>query len=509
MADVKVLTAEDVVAACPTCVGKPVSPHLICTLKDAGYTVIRELGPVGTKEAPLRKLDLSGNRLTRLTGTHQAHAVTWLNAANNKLGSQSLVDISHMKDLVLLNVSHNNITTVPLSGLKEQRAALKVLLLNNNRVSDSSCFGHLCALNALVLSHNKLSDLHPSITKLAALTKLSLGHNNISSLPDLSSMTQLAELRLNDNKLETLPVSLASCTSIRLVDIGNNKLASPDDLLALKGLRRLVNLNVKGNPVCESFASHDEYVEFMKALCPRMTILDGKRLDTSTHDKSKPILKLRTASAPEQVETTKCTDEMGGLEADSRKEAKRRTATQHGKKGDTSPPPPPKPNGIQQPTLAVAPVMDDVPTAATHVKSKSSRDLKPAPRANERVSGSKRPLRALDTAAIETATIATHRKRTRKSDEVVEPADTANAIELDKRHTEKTSKAAVTRGVTPVLNSKSQAHQDYPAADSLREYDVPTSHGIVTVIRDKGPAATKRDVRSVLASAPPSVSAWD
>jgi Leucine-rich repeat (LRR) protein len=69
----------------------------------------------------------------------------------------------------------------------------------------------LGALNNLVLSHNKITEI-PNLAALRNLKKLSLAHNQIRVLPDLCSHPLLEELRLNDNRIMKVSHTVCRCT---------------------------------------------------------------------------------------------------------------------------------------------------------------------------------------------------------------------------------------------------------------------------------------------------------
>ncbi|KAI8077806.1 uncharacterized protein BX664DRAFT_287359 [Halteromyces radiatus] len=220
----------------------------------------------------LRKLILSENSLTNnhlnLIGLEH---ITFLNLSHNNL--DSLKGFEHLRDLNVLNVSHNVINNLPtdLPCYKN----LKAFILNNNHLSKLGSLDSLVALNTLVLSHNKLKTI-PSLDAMVDLAKLSAAHNNFKKMPDLSSHTTfLKEIRFNDNKITTIPDTLRPCQALEIIDLGNNQIEKWSDIAPLGSLLNLHNLNLHGNPITQK----KDYKDKIMQLIPSLRVLDGERFD--------------------------------------------------------------------------------------------------------------------------------------------------------------------------------------------------------------------------------------
>ncbi|KAJ3090660.1 hypothetical protein HK102_003044 [Quaeritorhiza haematococci] len=217
----------------------------------------------------LHKLNLSSNNIKHpdaLSGIRHNKDLTWLNLSNNKLFN--LDGVGTLRKLLVLNLSHNEITR--MSHHIQNCTELKALILNNNRIARIENLSALRNLSTLVLSHNQLETL-PLLTALPKLAKLSIAHNSLRAIPDLRPNTQLKELRLNDNKIINVPgrpdatakVQTPASTavnpaigdpllppSIEILDLGNNLIRGLEDMYGLQACPNLVNLNLKGNPIC-------------------------------------------------------------------------------------------------------------------------------------------------------------------------------------------------------------------------------------------------------------------
>ena len=263
-----------------------VAPLLASATKPGATLSLRALGAVAITDdaidavaaTHLRKVDVSENALTSLSGLHRLSQVTWLNAADNALVGHALVDVALLQELAFLNVGGCAIESMPAGSLAGQGRSLRALLLNNNKLTELRHIGHLAALNTLVASHNRLRCIDSCVLRLASLAKLSLSHNRITALPDLSTLRSLAELRLAHNSIEEIPASVAALAqSLRVLDIGSNRFTTWESLASLALLPRLVNLSIRGNPVTLG-VSPAEVEARMLALCPALSVLDGRRV---------------------------------------------------------------------------------------------------------------------------------------------------------------------------------------------------------------------------------------
>ncbi|KAI9034458.1 hypothetical protein DFJ74DRAFT_700837 [Hyaloraphidium curvatum] len=256
----------------------------IC-LPDRGITSIEDISAA----TDLRKVDLHGNSLKNadsLAGLRYCTGITWLHLAGNDYGNVCPPGtvLEKMRGLKVLNMSNNRIVRFSVPDLS-RLSALNALILSHNEIPvlEKDTFAALRNLNTLVLSHNKLGVLPEGMfATMANLKKLSLAHNQLKFFP-IGLPTNLQELRLNDNKIPTPSMKPQFPPSLQLLDVGNNLLQSlePSLGLALSTLPNLVNLNMKGNPVCKL----PGYRESVLLACSEsgkgtgLRILDGNRFD--------------------------------------------------------------------------------------------------------------------------------------------------------------------------------------------------------------------------------------
>lgn len=117
--------------------------------------------------------------------------------------------ISRNKAIITIDISHNNITTVPgfLAGIPH----LKVLKLSHNEIdSISEGVTNLMTLRHLDLSSNLLTVLPNSIGNLQELDTLELQNNDLVGLPkDIVNLTILSHLNINGNRLGSVVTPIA------------------------------------------------------------------------------------------------------------------------------------------------------------------------------------------------------------------------------------------------------------------------------------------------------------
>ncbi|CAG0886331.1 unnamed protein product [Darwinula stevensoni] len=164
--------------------------------------------------------------------------------------------------LIVLDLSHNRLTELTPSMFKNLYA-LQILRLSHNEISiiGQETFGSLSNLHTLVLSHNKLHELNSQhLNGLQVLSVLDLDHNQLKNVHEkaLESCKNLQKLSLNSNKLREVPKALAPLQFLRTVDLGENEVQNLEDapwtkMTQLFGLR-LIN-NKIGNITKETFSS--------------------------------------------------------------------------------------------------------------------------------------------------------------------------------------------------------------------------------------------------------------
>lgn len=223
-------------------------------------------------------------------------------------------------------MSNNQIVRISIPNLAKL-SALNALILNHNQIAslERDTFSSLKQLNTLVLSHNKLPLIPDGmLVNMTNLKKLSLAHNGLKAFP-VGLPPNLQELRLNDNKIPTPSTKPSFPISLTLLDVGNNLLNSLEPALgtALGDLPNLVNLNLKGNAVCDL----PGYRESVLLACSEagkglgLKVLDGKRFDEKFLERKRK--KEMSAKKKESKEKKKAKKDSKGEDAGSDSEDER------------------------------------------------------------------------------------------------------------------------------------------------------------------------------------------
>ncbi|RKP06657.1 hypothetical protein THASP1DRAFT_31529 [Thamnocephalis sphaerospora] len=165
---------------------------------------------------------------------HDSQGLIKLNYSGNRL---SVCPADVPSAVVTLNLSFNNLTSIPISFL-QPLCDLRVLDLSGNglRMLPRDIGIYLYRLRELRLSKNRLEFLPPSIAAMEDLELLDLGWNMLELIdPRLfQNMRKLRHLWLQHNRLQSLPPSIG-LLSDTLTDVlldGNPFSAPMDELVA-------------------------------------------------------------------------------------------------------------------------------------------------------------------------------------------------------------------------------------------------------------------------------------
>lgn len=170
-------------------------------------------------------------------GKYYASDLTELKLTQMELTDQDLSQISKMQNLMKLDLSGNNITS--LDWINGKMQSLEELILSENQITDISGITNLPNLNKLNLSGNQLTD----ISALSQCTKIGwfyLSDNQITDISALSNKNMVFLMDLSSNPISDLTplyhskILILSVRQTNLTDseIEEYKKVKPDTMIA-------------------------------------------------------------------------------------------------------------------------------------------------------------------------------------------------------------------------------------------------------------------------------------
>eukprot|EP01062_Namystynia_karyoxenos_P011154 TRINITY_DN13974_c0_g1_i1.p1 TRINITY_DN13974_c0_g1~~TRINITY_DN13974_c0_g1_i1.p1 ORF type:complete len:446 (+),score=167.09 TRINITY_DN13974_c0_g1_i1:83-1339(+) len=262
------LTAEQIARE----VGRPAESVTQAAVVDRGVASVGSL----LELKALRKLDLSGNRLSDLSCVRGLGQLTHIKAQRNRLSS--IEGVAGLPSLAVLDVSDCGLQS--LAGVADCPALFAVIAPRNPIADQASldALAKLPALTTLVLRDAKLGGLSLApLMRLSGLRRLSLNSCGLKTLPWSNRphrLVNLRELRLYGNEIARLDPFLVGCQELHVLDLGGNKLAELEPALQQAAkLRSLTHLTLRGNPAA---AGADYQKAVIAAFGERLKCLDDR-----------------------------------------------------------------------------------------------------------------------------------------------------------------------------------------------------------------------------------------
>nr|XP_019043899.1 adenylate cyclase [Kwoniella bestiolae CBS 10118]OCF22829.1 adenylate cyclase [Kwoniella bestiolae CBS 10118] len=149
--------------------------------------------------------------------------------------------------LARLDVSCNRISELESVPLNEVETLVSLKVQNNKLTSMPSYFAQMKALKYLNISNNKFETFPSVVCEMSNLVDLDLSFNNITELPSkMSDLKSLERLALFSNELTSFPPSFSTLLNLRILDVRRNKLT---DLTAVYALPNLATLQADYNNI--------------------------------------------------------------------------------------------------------------------------------------------------------------------------------------------------------------------------------------------------------------------
>ncbi|XP_047504987.1 chaoptin-like [Pieris napi] len=155
------------------------------------------------------------------------HTIKTLNISYNKY--ESFPILAGMKNLVKVNISHNELTSAKLSS-RYNFLLLNEMDLSYNLIQDIEInnaeyvFSNLSRLN---MSHNSIAQIQDTIfSDFGHLQYLDLSYNNLDVLNTVTfeGLKNLLYLNLEHNKITKIGLSLFRCTQLQYLYLNNNEI---------------------------------------------------------------------------------------------------------------------------------------------------------------------------------------------------------------------------------------------------------------------------------------------
>ncbi|RLN96753.1 hypothetical protein BBJ28_00009704 [Nothophytophthora sp. Chile5] len=205
------------------------------------------------------KLDLSHNKLTKLSFLKAVPRVTMLKLTDNKLNGEGLAEIQHLKKLVILNAAENQVTRIPYEVMRNMRS-LKALVLNNNSITTLDWMPKLPVCSSWLENARNGSCSLSCRSKCAVdsfacvpcnvqeLNSLIVSHNRIAQIPQriLDWLPNLTKISIADL---CVLLSLVTVENLKVLELSHNQIDDWAGLEALSSLENLRQLNMTGNPL--------------------------------------------------------------------------------------------------------------------------------------------------------------------------------------------------------------------------------------------------------------------
>ncbi|CAJ0596853.1 unnamed protein product [Cylicocyclus nassatus] len=177
------------------------------------------------KNAHLNFISISGSGLSHLsTSIVSCEQLTTLVIIRNELTSVP-EEIGTLTKLTFVDLSTNHLKSLPASFSKLTK--LETFVASGNQLTNEGLFDFSAMLSLLVvdLSHNELTSVPKSLTcgKLVRLHTLNFSHNKIKEVTqDLSVIEHMKTLNLSNNEITALPWAIGQMEKIRILDLSQN-----------------------------------------------------------------------------------------------------------------------------------------------------------------------------------------------------------------------------------------------------------------------------------------------
>lgn len=208
----------------------------------------------------VQTVDVSWNHISMIpsNGFSSLRRLTELRLVGNKISLVNDKPLAGLANLEILDLSCNNIVSLPVSMFKDVSESIKQIYLQNNSIVELSpgLFVNLYQLTSLDLSYNILTSTwidSKTFTGLIRLVMLNLSNNKISKLDPtiFHDLYTLQILNLGGNQIDSIPNdAFIPLRNLDTLILSNNKIVEVSPF-ALNGLHALTLLSLDGNKLTD------------------------------------------------------------------------------------------------------------------------------------------------------------------------------------------------------------------------------------------------------------------
>ncbi|HDR8220857.1 TPA: leucine-rich repeat domain-containing protein, partial [Bacillus cereus] len=190
----------------------------------------------------LKSVSLANNKIENIAPLSKLEKLEKLNISHNNV--KNIESLFKMNSLTNLNASNNKINNATIQGI-QQLKNLYVLILNNNEISSVETISEISMLNELELKGNQVVDIKP-LSKLKNLQWLNLSDNKIKDISIFTSMIQFFSLKLSGNEIQDIK-PIIQLSQIITIDIRGQKIIL--DNVPINEEVKIPVYDAEGNPL--------------------------------------------------------------------------------------------------------------------------------------------------------------------------------------------------------------------------------------------------------------------
>ncbi|XP_078694333.1 uncharacterized protein LOC144923569 [Branchiostoma floridae x Branchiostoma belcheri] len=219
--------------------------------KHPSLTIFEEIGQF----TQLEEVKIDGINLddASLSNLFRCTSIRSLTLSNCRLESIP-TSLANLEGLQTLDLSHNNLTTMP-TGLFRSLPCLNRLNLSHNKIPEIRDVAGAQALHKFDVSFNEIEELPCELLHMESLESFSGSHNKVARWLEQTSAEEqtkpgpLVHLNLSHNLLEDVPRCVTELKNLETLNMNHNKIRVLGD--AVKMLNTLRSFDVSSNYIEE------------------------------------------------------------------------------------------------------------------------------------------------------------------------------------------------------------------------------------------------------------------